>query len=284
MSGFSPEWLAMREAADHRARNQDVLAALGERFRARDTLSITDLGCGTGSNLRAVSAALPVRQHWRLVDHDPALLRAAQTRIAAWADRAETVGPDLQVTKDARNLTISFLQADLVTELDRALAGPADLVTAAALFDLVSASWIERFVSALRRQSSVFYAALTYDGDERWAPPHPADEAMLRAFHAHQAGDKGFGPSAGPSAIHLLMSALDRAGYELRSGESPWLLTGRDAALVRELAFGIAAAVRETRQVPETTVSEWLRARSSGTSCRVGHRDVLAVPSRSGPR
>jgi SAM-dependent methyltransferase len=284
MSGFSPEWLAMREAADHRARNKDLLAALGERFRARDTLSIVDLGCGTGSNLRAVSAALPVRQHWSLVDHDPALLRAAQTRITAWADRAETVGPDLHVTKDARNLTISFLQVDLVTELDRALAGPADLVTAAALFDLVSASWIERFVSALTRHGAVFYTALTYNGEERWAPPHPADEAMLRAFHAHQKGDKGFGPSAGPTAIHLLTSALASAGYEIRSGESPWLLAGQDAPLVRELAFGIAAAVRETRQVPETTVSEWLRARSSGASCRVGHTDVLAVPSRSSPR
>ncbi len=86
MSGFSAEWLALREPADHRARNRDLLGALARRFAGRDTLSVVDLGCGAGSNLRALAPALPRRQRWRLVDHDAALLGAARGRIAQWGD------------------------------------------------------------------------------------------------------------------------------------------------------------------------------------------------------
>ncbi|HEU4519792.1 MAG TPA: SAM-dependent methyltransferase, partial [Microvirga sp.] len=85
---FSPEWLDRREPVDHRSRNPDLLAALARRFAGRDRLAVVDLGCGAGSNLRALAPFLPERQSWRLVDHDPALLAAARERLAAWADGA----------------------------------------------------------------------------------------------------------------------------------------------------------------------------------------------------
>jgi hypothetical protein len=37
--------------------------------------------------------------------------------------------------------------------------------------------------------------------------------------------------------------------------------------------------VRETKSVPEATIAEWLTARmADGTSCTVGHEDLLALP------
>ena len=61
MGGFSPEWLALREPADHAARNPQVLAAVGAHFAAKGSLTVVDLGCGAGSNLRGTYAALPLR-------------------------------------------------------------------------------------------------------------------------------------------------------------------------------------------------------------------------------
>jgi hypothetical protein len=151
------------------------------------------------------------------------------------------------------------------------------LVTAAALFDLVAPAWIEGLARATAAAGAVFYTALSYDGTERWTPPHPADAAMLAAFVAHQGRDKGFGPAAGPAATELLARAFRAHGYAVSTAASPWRLGPGDAALIRALAQGTVAAVRETGVVPEETIRGWLGARLAATACEIGHADLLAV-------
>jgi trans-aconitate methyltransferase len=68
MSGFSPEWLALREPVDHRSRDAGVAGELKAYFAGRHAIRIADLGCGTGSNLRGTFHLLPREQHWTLVD------------------------------------------------------------------------------------------------------------------------------------------------------------------------------------------------------------------------
>ncbi|WP_246659842.1 MULTISPECIES: hypothetical protein [Methylosinus] len=92
MSGFSAEWLDLRESADHAARNPALRESVARAFADRESLTIVDLACGAGSNLRGLAEHLPARQKWLLVDHDPALLAAARARLAAWADVAEGGG------------------------------------------------------------------------------------------------------------------------------------------------------------------------------------------------
>ena len=279
VSGFHAEWLALREPADHCARNRELLGVLQSAFAGREAVTVVDLGCGAGSNLRATAPHLPPpRQQWRLVDHDPALLAAARQRLTAWADVAEAGSDDLRLLKTGRELTVSFRQVDLAADFEAALGSNPDLVTAAALFDLVSAPWIERFARAVASRRAAFYTALTYDGLETWNPLHAADADMLAAFHAHQARDKGFGASAGPGSTAALAKAFVALGYEVRTGASPWRLGAGEGALVRELARGAAEAVRETGQVPEEHIAAWLEARLSGAACTIGHTDLLAVP------
>ena len=279
MSGFSAEWLALREPADHRARNPEVLQALHETCGSRDQIQVVDLGCGTGSNLRAVAPLLAGRQLWRLVDNDPMLLDTARRCLADWADEATSREQGLRLEKSGQVITVTLVQADLAAGIEEALGPAPDLVTAAALFDLVSPEWIERFTTALAARNAVLYAALTYNGEERWDPPHKADDAILSAFHAHQGRDKGFGPSAGPGAAPLLQDALHARRYRTHMGDSSWHLGSADEALVGELAAGVVAAVRETDLVPETTVAEWFSARKVGATCVVGHTDALALPA-----
>ncbi|HKH34927.1 MAG TPA: hypothetical protein VKA80_12340, partial [Beijerinckiaceae bacterium] len=64
MSGFSADWLALREPADHRARNRELLAQLRARFAGQEAVTVVDLGSGTGSNLRACAPQLAPRQRW----------------------------------------------------------------------------------------------------------------------------------------------------------------------------------------------------------------------------
>ena len=276
MSGFSPEWLALREPTDHRARNPGLLAALQAAFADRERLAIVDLGCGTGSNLRATAPYLGQKQQWLLVDHDPALLAVARKRLGTWADAVEEQGDGLTMTKEDRELVVAFRQANLAADLESVLADGADLVTAAALFDLVSLAWIERFARAVASRRAAVYAALTYDGVEIWDPPHAADADILAAFNDHQRRDKGFGPSAGPCAADALARAFRALGYEVKTGDSPSRLD--EAPLIRDVVDCVIQAARDTCRVTEQRIADWRAARSAGATCIIGHTDLLAIP------
>lgn len=278
MSGFSPDWLALREPADHAARNPQLLAAVGAHFAAKGSITVVDLGCGAGSNLRGTFAALPARQHWTLVDYDPRLLAVARERLAGWADEAREQGEELVIAKAGKSISVDFRQADLTRDLEWILGWQPDLVTAAALFDLTSRRWLERFVAALASQRLPLYTVLSYDGRERWEPPHPADARMLAAFNHHQRTDKGFGPAAGPDATDILAEAFRKAGFAVSTGDSPWLLDAGQRELASELAQGIAGAVRETGHLEPELVSAWLEARQTMVAGMIGHHDVWARP------
>jgi SAM-dependent methyltransferase len=277
MSGFSPEWLALREPVDHRSRNAELAAALAARFQQRNAANVVDLGCGTGSNLRATALLLPNTQSWTLVDYDERLLEAARNTLARWADAALVSGGQLALTKGSREISVQFRRADLNAELDAVLGEKPDLVTASALFDLCSPSFIKTFARAVADCGAAFYTVLTYNGVQRWTPRQPSDNAMMAAFHAHQTTDKGFGRSAGPTAPAHLADAFRLAGFTVQEGDSPWLLGARDQALVSELASGFAGAVRETGIVDAKSIDAW--ARIVRTGAEVGHTDTLAFPS-----
>lgn len=281
MSGFAPEWLRLREGADHRARSRELLASLAAHFSGRNAVTVVDLGAGLGSNLRATASALPAQQHWVLVDHDPVLLAAACEAIAEWADTVWPAATGIEAQKSGSALCIELKRHDLAADPAGWSAHKPDLVTAAALFDLVSESWIDRFVTALSRTRLPLYTALTHDGRTEWAPAHPADAAMKAAFERHFARDKGFGPSAGARASSLLADRLGTAGYRIERAPSPWRLKRDDRGLIAALAEGWAEAVRETREVPARTIEDWIVARRvDGVTCTVGHEDLIAFPAR----
>ena len=281
MSGFAPDWLRLREAADHRARNRALAAKLAAHFSDRAEAAIYDLGAGLGSNLRGSYDLLPQRQHWTLVDHDAALLSAACEEIANWADRSRPTASGIEAVKDGRSLHVEVKRHDLAADPAPWTKTPPDLVTAAALFDLVSAQWIGRFVSALAAARIAFYTVLTHDAETQWSPPHSADAAMKAAFESHFGRDKGFGSSAGGAATRLMADEFATAGYMVERASSPWVLGADDRALVAALADGWAAAVRETGAVPEQKIQEWLDARTTGAACVVGHEDLLALPPKN---
>jgi hypothetical protein len=278
MSSFSPEWLRLREAADLRARNQTLLKRLAAYFAGREEATIYDLGSGLGSNLRGTYVALPRRQRWVLVDYDSVLLAAAGGEIARWAGAAQAMPGGVRATKDDYSLEIEFKQHDLAADPAPWGKVAPDLVTAAALFDLVSEEWIARFTHALAAQHIPFYTVLTHDRETEWQPPHASDAAMIAAFETHFGGDKGFGPSIGGEASRMLGEELAQAGYDVARGRSPWVLGENDRALIAELAAGWAEAVRETGKVPEPVILEWQTARASAGTCTVGHEDLLALP------
>ncbi|MDO9024473.1 class I SAM-dependent methyltransferase [Zwartia sp.] len=291
MTGFSAQWLALREPADHRARDHvlqtKVVTYLEGIARQRTApVRLVDLGSGSGSNLRALAPQLPAAQHWTLVDYDPALLAAARDTLIEWADEvietrmhdaASTVQPiaALSINKLGKHITVDFRCEDLSENIEAVLSEPADLITAAAFFDLVAENWLKRFCHAL---SVPLYTVLTYDGIEKWSPPDPSDAAILKAFHHHQQTDKGFGAAAGPTAAGIMKGLLEQRDFEVLCASSPWQLNDQDRTLIEQLATGSAAAVKETGLVDADIVQAWSLKRRQAQTCEIGHIDLYAMP------
>jgi hypothetical protein len=103
---------------------------------------------------------------------------------------------------------------------------------------------------------------------------------MLKAFHAHQKTDKGFGVAAGPDAAAIMQRELAARGFQVTLAPSPWQIDQSEAAFMQALATGSAAAVSETGLLSRQEVEQWLAARVTAQHCTVGHWDILATPAR----
>lgn len=266
MSGFSAEWLALRENYDLRARNPIVLDSVATLFKSLDAISIVDLACGAGSSVRALSSHLPARQRWDLVDNDPRLL---------------TVACSGKFNADVR---LNAVPLDLGNNFEVTLDGTRDLITISALLDLVSENWLDRFTRHAAARALPVYAALTYDGRIDLSPADPLDWAITSAVNAHQRTDKGFGPALGPSAATAAISRFGALGYSVVHGNSDWVIGTADQEIQLELLAGWATAASEIEALPRRDVDNWLVRRKDEVSARastmrVGHVDFFATPS-----
>lgn len=265
MSGFSLEWLSLREPADLIGRNTDLLHATIHWLQGIDMPIIVDLGAGSGSTLRALEQAGLRNGLWRLVDNDGLLLNEALGRhLGDWM--------------------LEDHQSDL-TIVDELPLGGARLVTASALFDLASEQLLEQLISRLPGGCAL-YSALNYDGVMSWTPKHPLDTQVTAAFNQHQRRDKGMGgPALGPQAVAFLAPLLESKGFNVEVAESPWRLDAKHTILLRELIAGIVAAVSASPEyLTAVDLADWQAFReqhaATGT-CYVGHLDILAIPAVS---
>lgn len=263
MTGFSADWLALREPADAAARSTALTADLLGWRRGREAIAVLDLGSGTGANLRYLAPRLGGRQRWTLADRDAALL-------------AEAAAPNDDVTVASRVV-------DLAGDLE-SLDFPAfDLVAASALLDLVSGPWATGLAARLCDAGAAFFAVLSYDGRIAWSPEEALDPIVGDLLNRHQRRDKGFGPALGPAATEHLAGAFESHGYRVATAASPWRLGPQAGALQGALLDGWLAAALEEDVALAAALDDWRARRlahiTAGHSrLEVGHRDLFARP------
>jgi hypothetical protein len=258
-----PRWLALRESADARTRDgaaEVVLPPLLAQWAGESrSLSVVDLGAGTGANLRWLAPRLPnpERQRWTLVDHDPDL--------RVWGPVPATA-----VVADVADLAQVLIQA-----------GGADLVTATALLDVLDGRRLAAIVDAVVAARVPALFSLTVTGEVELHPPDPWDVALAAAFDAHQRRDHRQGPDAAAAAAALFR---DR-GWSTVEARTPWLLDARaDADLLAAWLGDRAASAAEQRPDLDSEAGDWLarrRAHLTGgvLTVVVGHTDLLALPT-----
>jgi SAM-dependent methyltransferase len=285
VSGFSAEWLELREPFDAAARAASLVTDLKRRIATgtRDAPpTVVDLGAGAGSNLRYLAPLLGGVQRWRLVDHDARLLDAALARTQAWATargaEARRTGSRLDIRAADFACDVECERVDL-----KDLAGvdlPAGgLVTAAALLDLVSNDWLEQLAGRCRAARAAVLLALTYDGRTTAKPAEPEDPVVLAMFNRHQLFDKGFGPALGMRAPDAAETAFEAHGYELRVATSDWVIGTKDHALQLALLDGWLGAALEIAPESRLALTSWFERRrahvlAGRSALTVGHVDL----------
>ncbi|MGF1475223.1 MAG: class I SAM-dependent methyltransferase [Geminicoccaceae bacterium] len=261
---FEGDWLSLRQSADHRARLNEATDACLAWCGGRGGLSVVDLGCGQGSGMQFLAERLTSGSRWLLVDHDPAHLDAASAAAASIGVEAETRVVDLAA-------------ADFHSLLEG-----RDLVTCAALIDLVSEDWLDRMVEAVMARAGALLVATSIDGRVGWSPELAFDRDMHALVRAHERRDKGFGPSLGGEAASTLERKLQSQGVSVVTAAADWDLAETQAPLQQAYLAGIVQAALEQAPDRSDRIRAWAnqrRAAIEGGRSRliVGHADLFAT-------
>lgn len=291
--GFALDWLRLREPYDTEARAVAASAlSLPQRLAGwcravGGSPAVLDLGCGSGANLRALAPQLGRDQRWRLVDHDLALLAALPDEMAAWAKRhghrfdAEALG-GWRLAGDGFDARLQTESLNLAGSPDAWPIEPRSLITASALLDLASASWLDALLAQAVAARCALLFVLDVDGRQHWSPPDEDDAPVQAAFVAHQRRDKGLGgPALGPDAGAHAVARLSAAGYQVAQAASDWRVDRAHggAAMLQAMAEGLAGAAAEQSLSLAVRAAAWRQRRSEQADVlRVGHVDLWAAP------
>ena len=279
------DWLAVREPADLTARSATLVERVRHALASTDTVRGLDLCTGTGSNLRYLIDRLPGRQTWLAADRDAGLLEELPTKLKTWADAH---GYSMRTEGQVSSLRGGRCECDVETRamdlnrLDAGLFEGRNLVTASALLDLVSESWLRLLATRCREAGATALFTLTYDGRSSCDPVEPEDDMVRELMNMHQKTDKGLGGRAeGPDAWSVAERVFTEAGYRVECAPSNWSIGPPERAFQRMLIEGWARAAVEIAPERADTIADWLRRRlehlEAGRSrIVVNHVDMVA--------
>jgi hypothetical protein len=291
VSGFSLAWLRQRAPFDDAARSVALARGFAVAIAARAggrRRRLVDLGAGAGANARALAPVIGGDQEWLLVDDDAALLAAQAGEHLDWATRAGWAvarsGDSVVVHAGDAQWRFTSRRLDLARHGALAAIEPCDGVAMAALADLVTAAWVDALVAQVARRRVPLLSMLAVDGRREWRPAAPEDALIRDGFNRHQRGDKGFGPALGADAPEYMAARLTASGYAVSTAPSDWQIGATQRDMLAATVAGEAHAAGEARPDAAAAIAVWHARRkaeiSAGTlSLRVGHRDVLGVPS-----
>lgn len=271
----SVDWLALREEADARSRSRPLAMEVARMLRP--PVTVHDLGSGTGSMMRWLTARLPGAQTWVLHDWNHELLEHAATQHAASQDAVAQPAGDGTGMPTVVRTNVAHL--GLLREED--LAG-ASLVTTSALLDVLTRDEVEAIVRACVATGAPALFSLTVTGRVEIDPVDPGDRVFEAAFNDHQrrTGDRRL---LGPDAVGVVAGLFRSAGWSVRVADSPWRLADADLVLIQEWMGGWLAAAVEERPALQEWAEEYGRTRAgqlAAGSLRVvvHHEDLLAWP------
>ena len=266
-STATPDWLALRAAADDAARSGEFARDVAARLGPGPHL-VHDLGSGTGAMMRWLAPLLPGPQRWVLHDGDATILGHRMPGAVADAD--------------GRRVAVATSVEPLVQLQPSALRGAA-LVTASALLDVLTLDEAAAIVAACGMTRAAAFFSLTVTGAATLDPVDPLDGVFRAAFNDHQRRLAARRRLLGPDAVIVVARLFAVLRYRVRTAPTPWLL-GRqsDGLLAAWLDGWVGAAVEQVPELHRDADGYLLRRRTQLAAgdlrVAVEHQDLIAWP------
>ncbi len=198
-SGYA-RYLAAKTTVDDRALNRQVLAELC-RLMPAGAPRVLEVGAGLGTMVaRLLDWGVVGAGEYVLLDADRQLLDCSRRWLRDWAAargvRSDLLPDGLQVG----DLRVRLVHAELGGYLEAAHGELADVLIANAVLDLVDVPAVLPGLLRLLVPGGVYWFTINYDGESIFAPGHPHDDQVMRAYHRDMDERIRYGRPAGKAA------------------------------------------------------------------------------------
>ena len=284
-NSFETNWLDRRSYYDNLARNQQVENDCLNYINTKPSVNIVDLGSGTGSNFLYFLEKMPNQQNWIFVEHDEDLSKYAIERIKKETSKLgyslKQDGLKLALSKDARQITLeivtdSFLDLDKKVDLSK-----VDLVTAGAVFDLLSFPQFVNIASPILENEIALLATMNY-AEMSFSPAEATDVLFIEKYEKHMSRKQDFGKAMGKDCSRSMVKFFRKHQKEVTYGASVWKLNGKEEETHRFLFKFMKSAVTEMIEEEEHNqlFAKWLYlkkelAAESKLNTSIQHYDIF---------
>jgi len=276
-SGYA-RYLTAKTSVDDRALNRHVLAEL-RRLMPAGAPRVLEVGAGLGTMVaRLMDWGVVGTGEYILLDADRPLLDDSRRWLRDWAAarglRSDLLPDGLQVG----DLRVRLEHAELGRYLEAAHGaqgarrGPADVLIANAVLDLVDVAAILPGLLRLLVPGGVYWFTINYDGESIFVPGHPHDDQVMQAYHRDMDERVRYGRPAGDSRTgRRLFHNLRAVGAPaLAAGSSDWVVSAGpdgnypddEAYFLRSILCTIQNALRSRPdRVEPADLADWLAMR-----------------------
>src|SRR5215469_9266032 len=270
-SGYA-RYLAAKTTVDDRALNRQVLAELS-RLMPAGAPRVLEVGAGLGTMVaRLVDWGVVSAGEFILLDADRQLLDCSGRWLRDWAAARGLRSALLPDGLRVGDIRVRLVHAELGTYLEAAHGAVADVLIANAVLDLVNVPAVLPGLLRLLVPGGAYWFTINYDGESIFAPGHPHDGQIMRAYHRDMDERSPNGRPAGESRTgrHLFHYLRDAGAPALAAGSSDWVVSagpdgnylGDEAYFLGSILNTIQSALRTCQdRVEPADLADWLAVR-----------------------
>jgi hypothetical protein len=257
---------------DDRALNRQVLAELC-RVMSPAAPRVLEIGAGLGTMVtRLLDWGVISAGEYVLLDADRQLLDCSRLWLRDWAAARGVRSRQLPDGLELGDLRVRLVHAELGRYLEAAHGELADVLIASAVLDLVDVPTVLPGLLRLLGPGGVYWFTINYDGESIFAPGHPHDGQVLRAYHRDMDERIRYGRPAGEcrTGRRLFHHLRDAGASALAAGSSDWVVypapdgnyPGDEAYFLGSILSTIRDALRDRQDwVEPADLADWLAMR-----------------------